>query len=539
MPFIKAQKIVRDEQGKIISGSAAIVDTVYVPDGKYHSKQIIREKLGSIIEFSEDKRNGIFLSPTRGIVEYNADSDTFKVLERDDSRLNKEILFPEPQIHTVFGDAYLLLAFLRNKQMFDVFNEVFKSNSDKQRLICHLCHSILKDGSRISCNDFVTKSFVSYFTKDVPIDSLRSDYQFFHLMGSDNVKMNFFSEYIELMKREHPKFGEACYVDSTPLPNDSSDNPFNALCSHGLSGSEVQMRLVLVIDEETGLPIWFEIIPGNMLDIKTINTITDDVHNNLGIRITSLVLDAGYVSKDLIKARHVDDDDDPFQRVIARMPARKGYPHRALYNENRKMFDNGKYMFVRENHTYFGIMREIDLFEWKEYAYVYVDKDNALNGFKSYVTKNEEEFESLKDKDKTWKSVCSGYFVLISNQKKSPKDMLNQYFGRCSIESVIKTSKSYLGLLPIAKWNNDTVRGKILFDIINTIIYLLMRKKTTKAELSMSDLIGSTQSLMCYRSGDNVIVEYPNKQAKRCFDSFRIRIPAKVNINQMKKDLGL
>ena len=70
MPFIKVQKLVRDDSGTIKSGSAAIVDTVYVKTGsKNHSKQEVRERLGKVISLSEDKRSGVFLSPTRGLVE--------------------------------------------------------------------------------------------------------------------------------------------------------------------------------------------------------------------------------------------------------------------------------------------------------------------------------------------------------------------------------------------------------------------------------------------------------------------------------------
>lgn len=36
MAFIKAQKIVRDNSGKIISGSAAIVDTIYISTGEHN-----------------------------------------------------------------------------------------------------------------------------------------------------------------------------------------------------------------------------------------------------------------------------------------------------------------------------------------------------------------------------------------------------------------------------------------------------------------------------------------------------------------------
>lgn len=77
MGFIKAQKVVRDENGNIVSGSASIVDTIYCNYGSYHSKQQVRERLGKVIYLSKDKKSGIFLSPTRGLVQYEAASDTF------------------------------------------------------------------------------------------------------------------------------------------------------------------------------------------------------------------------------------------------------------------------------------------------------------------------------------------------------------------------------------------------------------------------------------------------------------------------------
>ena len=68
MPFIRAQKIVRDESGRIASGSASVVDVEYVPGARYHSRQRVRERLGRVVELSEDGRSGVFRSPTRGLV---------------------------------------------------------------------------------------------------------------------------------------------------------------------------------------------------------------------------------------------------------------------------------------------------------------------------------------------------------------------------------------------------------------------------------------------------------------------------------------
>ena len=77
MAFIKAQKLTYDNDGRITGGSAAIVDTIYGDFGSYHAKHRVREKLGKVLFLSPDKKTGIFLSPTRGLVEYDATSDTF------------------------------------------------------------------------------------------------------------------------------------------------------------------------------------------------------------------------------------------------------------------------------------------------------------------------------------------------------------------------------------------------------------------------------------------------------------------------------
>lgn len=112
--FIKTQKITLDENGKIVSGSASIVDTVYGNYGAYHSKQQVRERLGRVIYLSKDKRSGIPLSPTHGLVRYEADSDTFTPVASDDPHILEVPESRPPEIHTVFGDAYLFLSFCKN-----------------------------------------------------------------------------------------------------------------------------------------------------------------------------------------------------------------------------------------------------------------------------------------------------------------------------------------------------------------------------------------------------------------------------------------
>lgn len=534
MAFIKSQKLVYDENGHITSGSAAIVDTVYGNFGSYHARHTVRERLGKVICLSQDKRSGIFLSPTRGLVEYSADDDAFLAVERDDPRLPEGLVFPETEVHTVFGDSYLLLVFLKKSGLLATLRAAFPERSTYERLLCHLLHGVLKDGSRISCDNFLMKSFASYVLTDVPAASLRSDTAHFTAMGQDRARMAFFRSFVSMMRERDPAFGRGCYVDSTPLPNDIGDNPFNALCCHGVASSEVMTRLVLVLDEASGLPVWYDIIPGNVLDVNTVMRTVNDVADSLGVEIESLVLDAGYVSRELLEAFHIGTG----KTIIGRMPARKGYPFKTLYWEVKGLIGRGKYDFIRNNRTYFGYRKEIELFGQREYAYVYVDKYNALKRYSDYLVEHGEEYSEMKDKDKDWYTVKYGYFVLISNIDTKPAELLAGYFGRTDIESVFKTSKEYLGLLPLSKWTDTTVRGKILNDMIGTICLLMLRKATGTSGASTSEIFGKTQSLMCFQNKTGVAtVETPNKKTKEYYKLLGVEVPAHVKTDEFIKDV--
>ena len=352
------------------------------------------------------------------------------------------------------------------------------------------------------------------------------------MMGRDSVRISFFKAFVERMRKEHPDFGSCCYVDSTPLPNDIDNNPFNALCSHGVESASVQTRLVLVLDEGTGLPVWYDVIPGNVLDISTIMTVVNDVSVSLDITINSLVLDAGYISKEVVHAFH----NGTAQTFIARMPARRGFPFKTLYHEFRTSLDKGKYRFLRGGHVYFGKRKEIDLFGEKVFAYVYVNKNNALQRERNYMLDHPDEYRAMKDNEKEWLAVRFGYFVLLSNRKLTPAELLTEYFGRTDIEGVIKTGKEYLGLLPLSKWSADTVRGKILSDIINTIIFLKIRRAPDDSGLSVSEITGRTQSLICFRNKHGeILVETPNKKVKAYYNLLGEPIPASLKIKEFRK----
>ena len=547
MAYIHVQKLVLDEDGRIKSGSASVMESVYEPnkDGskKGHSKHVQREKLGKIVWLSEDRRKGVFLSPTRGLVEYCADCDGFEEVQPEDERIQDLGLFPEPERHVCFGDAYLVLGAIHRCGYLRILRGLFSSEEEFQRLLAHIVGKLTKNGSKAPLDVRITNSFASYLLTSVPVQSLRTDTRFFEIMGTDSVKVRFFKSFVDMMKRVHPGFGKACYVDTTPLPNSIENNPFNALSSHGVDSVGVMSRLAFIIDSATGLPIWFEIIPGNRLDFTTLRKEMEDVEETLGIVLESFVLDAGYVCREMVEVFDVEEAvRKGGKTMVARMPAKRGYPFKELYEGSKNLFGNGKYAFAREGHHYFGIRREVTVFDKRIYAYVYLDKNNAAYRFGKWLTssENREEFESLTDKEKTWRSYKDGFFVLLSNIEEDPDDMLDRYFGRMTIEVSFKTIKEYLELLPLCKWSDVTVKGKILCDVIAHICYSELRSCASKADMSVPEMLGVGQGVACLRKNNGfIVVDQPNRQAKAAYAACGLAVPSNFSLDSYSIELEL
>ena len=260
--------------------------------------------------------------------------------------------------------------------------------------------------------------------------------------------------------------------------------------------------------------------------------VMDDVKDTLDIEMSSVVLDAGYVTKALVQQYPIGAE----KKMVARMPAKKGYPYKALYEEVKDKVGNGKYTFVRNSHMYFGYRKKVALFGTETWAYVYVDKFNAVVNSTKWISEHPDEYEKMKMKEKTWTEVSFGYFVLLSNEEKTPAALLDDYFGRTDIESVIKTGKEYVNLLPLCKWNETTISGKILLDIIDLNIYLMLRKKMSGAKKALTEMLGAAQSLMCHCDKNGIIkIETPNKQVKEMAKLMGAKIPAYMKLSDFEK----
>ena len=534
MTFIRLQNAKKDDNGVIVGGSASIVESVYTAgSGKNHCRQVRIESLGTVV-YMEDRKSGVFNSKTRGLVHYDAERNEFLPVDRNDPRISYAGKRFETGTRTFFGDSDVVLGVMRSSGILRILRNLAVDNDALfGKMVCHTLHGVLRDGSRIGCDRFVERSFVSHLVCIDP-SILRTDTRYYDLMGAYELRIEFFRRFVGEMRLKVPGFGRGCYVDSTPLPNTVSDLPTNRLCSDGLDSTGIQTRLVLVLDMITGLPVWFELIPGNVLDLNTIMGVTDKVARSIDVRIEDMVLDAGYVCKGVIEGYNLENNRD--KTLIARMPAKKGYGFDELFDKTHNLFSNAKYGFVRQGHSYFGIRRKVTLFGKEEYAYVYVDDENASSYYKDFLYSHAEDYGKMSMKEKNRVRYRGGFFVLVSNIDTSPDRLLDRYYGRTEIESVLNCGKEYIGMLPLNKHSESTVNGKLMQDIVTLIVYLMIRKETVRTARSVSDYIYDLQSLDCCRvDDDTVVVNPPNRQAKEAYALFNLSIPNKISIEEYRR----
>ncbi len=60
-------------------------------------------------------------------------------------------------------------------------------------------------------------------------------------------------------------------------------------------------------------------------------------------------------------------------------------------------------------------------------------------------------------------------------------------------------------LLPLNKWADTMIRGKILHDTVDTIALLSLRKEMKGSGISTSEIFDRTQSLMCSQKSSGIV----------------------------------
>jgi transposase len=322
-------------------------------------------------------------------------------------------------------------------------------------------------------------TYTKFLYPDVNLDSPTIS-KLLKEIGKDKDWRNFFEKYSKFIKKESPH--NCAHIDSTGLPN-AIKTDLSQICNHSGDVNR-EIRLIVVLDKNSGYPLYFKYIPGNIVDKVTLKHIFYEM-DAYDIDITTTIMDAGYYSEENLKFLY----DRKVVFLTHYIPNTKIYK-RIIQNEINDI-DDLKY-HVRKDNRFLKVkcIQVDDIANMKLYAYICKNLVEANKSELHILGK----FDSEKTDDKEIEEIHEklrkrGIFILLSSIEMPRDKIIPFYYERQDIEQIFDFAKNDLDLLPLRMHSEATLRGHFMIVFMATIAHVYVRRfleKSKKCKVSRS-----------------------------------------------------
>ena len=219
--------------------------------------------LGKVV----DKEKLVFFTRIDGYYHFN-----IVTLEKEPIADEGVPLFTPPLDHRLrprnvivtFGGSYFIHQLLVSTEYNTVLDAITLKNPHTMYALLH--YYLLSDRADVDAFEWYQNSFARFLYPRANMASQRIS-DFYVTFGSDNNHRAFFEHHIPyLLSITDDEY--AIIIDSTGCQN-ACNVPFTKVSKHN-NETNIEFRIVLVIQRSTGLPVYYEIVPGNIVDSTTI-----------------------------------------------------------------------------------------------------------------------------------------------------------------------------------------------------------------------------------------------------------------------------
>lgn len=483
------------------------------------SRQETVHNLGRVI----NKEKHVFKNRKRGIFTYDIETDTFGIPNEADLTPSSSILKAEKLVIN-FGDAWFLSQFLEKAGLDKVLRRINCSNPDS--LFSMVLFYVLENRSNDHAEDWYENSYCRYLYPSADLSSQRIS-ELFREIGSEENWRHFFKAYISWLDRTGVDYRKII-IDSTGLPN-SIHFPLTAVSNHnGKISNEV--RLIFVVEEEVGMPIFMRYIQGSTVDISTLVQ-TLHLLEKYAVEPDLALMDAGYYSEKNVN--YLKDNGIDF---VCRVQSNR-LTYKKMIEENKETLER------KENLARFGNRLLFIKKAWtnltdKYKGWVYVCKDIARQNIEEDRLLNSRELGS-KTIDEIYDEITlDGTFVMVSTIELTPEELLPVYYTRQQVEQTFDLAKNDAQLLPLRVQSEDTLRGHLLLAFIATVIRRqierVLNDPSTKGMPKKGQKVNTEFLLqnLGYQHADvfsdQILVREPNSKANFGYRIFGIESPLSI-----------
>ena len=472
-----------------------------------HTVRKESENLGRVL----DKERGIYMSRERGVFTYALDTNTYGspppefVPPSNTNRKEKLILD--------FGDAFFLDEFIRSRGLRAAIDAIGYGNPDT--LYSMISYYAICSMANCHAESWWEGSYARMLYPDANLTSQRIS-DFLGAIGDEYSQREFFHEYFKLLGQSGTD-PRNVLIDSTGLPN-SVHFPLTAISNHNGKVSN-EVRLIYVVHQKTGLPIYFHYCAGNVIDSSTLVRTLEELKAQ-GVDVNYAILDAGYYSEEIIR--------ELFGRRISFLTRMKEnlVIYKKLVAENIGTLEsreniveyNGRYVYLK--------CVPFEIFGYSAYAYVGLDiarkSSESQKTFKNATAKKMTAAQVYDAMEK------QGVFVLMSTRRIAKTNVLPLYYTRQQIEQVFDVGKNYADMLPVRVHSEETFRGHLLLTFIATVVVKHIQDALLKTPITPMSLFLDLRNHKCKVYGNRIITQEVFKKANDCYKLFKIQCPISI-----------
>jgi transposase len=318
-----------------------------------------------------------------------------------------------------------------------------------------------------------------------------------------------------------------------------------------------QVNMALVFGEESSLPVYYRVLPGNISDVTTVRKLLKDVEF-LEIKKLKLVMDRGFYSAENVNALYkghykfliATKSGNKFVAETLR-EAKKTIRDFTNYDEEHDVYaysTSEKWHYVQRNKKGETVLEE----ERRIYVHVYyngIRAEEEKRSFTKTLSAAKDALASGKELSERQQSICekyfvvkrtpkrgvaisyneaaisehmdgTGYFVLLSNEIKDPSLALRVYRKKDVVEKAFDNLKERLEMRRTTVRSDQTLQGKFFLQFLALIyvsyIHKCMRDNDLYRNYTMQTLIDSLDviELFEYDGQRHYCGEITDKQRK-------------------------
>ena len=479
--------------------------------------------LGRVI----DKERGVFKSRKRGLFTYDVTTNTFGSVPADyqEPELSRKTRYPKrPDLIVSFGDAYLLDEYLKKSGFIAAVDAIGYRNPDTLRAL--LSYYILSPHANAHADDWWQLTYARFLYPHAQMASQRISEALADI-GSEDAKRAFFREYFRFLEARSSKgdddakgIDDGILIDSSGLPN-SIRFPLTAVNNHNGVISE-EVRLIYVVQQHTGMPLFFRYVAGNVIDVSTITRTIAELKAN-GVNTKFAILDAGYYT-----GVNADALIDAGVSFIARMKSNFKVYKRAIKNhlddlesrENAVLF-NKRLVYIKCIPCRIGSKED-------KPAYAYLCKDMTVQH-----ELEKHAIERAGDEELTGADIFDdlqkqGVFVLISTRKIAKEKLLPIYYMRDQVEKIFELCKQEGKILPINVESEKTFRGHLMMTFMATAILKMMGDVLRNSSLTTESMFMNLHEHHAVVYEDELITAEPMKKMNEAYKLFKVQCPVTI-----------